>query len=146
FGGKRVCENKQVRRDKLDEAVWNDACELLRHPNLLRKEYQRRLASPETSASEQSLKKQITNAQGTVNRLIDAFADELLSRDEFEPRVERARKRLAELETQMKHTQSQTREQSSLREALACLDTSRQRSKRASAMQISIPAGRFSAR
>jgi site-specific DNA recombinase len=123
FGGKRVCENKQIRRDKLDEAVWNDACELLRHPNLLRKEYQRRLASPETSASERSLKKQIANAQGTVNRLIDAFTDGLLNRDEFEPRVERARKRLAELESQMKHAQSQTREQSSLRDALACLDS-----------------------
>ena len=29
FGGKRVCHNKQIRTDKLDQAVWNDACELL---------------------------------------------------------------------------------------------------------------------
>ena len=49
FGGKRVCHNKQIRTDKLDQAVWNDACELLRHPKLLRKEYERRLSSPETS-------------------------------------------------------------------------------------------------
>lgn len=123
FGGKRVCENKQVRRDKLDEAVWNDACELLRHPNLLRKEYERRLAVPEASAGETSLKKQIISAQGTVNRLIDAFTDGVLNRDEFEPRIERARKRLADLEAQMKHTQSKTREQSYLREALACLES-----------------------
>ena len=123
FGGKRVCENKQVRRDKLDEAVWNDACELIRDPNLLRKEYERRLALPETSTSELSLKKQFVSAQGTVNRLIDAYTDGVLNRDEFEPRIERARKRLADLETQMKSTQSHTREQSSLREALACLDS-----------------------
>lgn len=123
FGGQRVCENKQVRRDKLDEAVWNDACELLRHPNLLRKEYERRLASPETSASERSLKRQIITAQGTVNRLIDAYTDGVLNRAEFDPRIERARKRLADLEAQLKQTQSQTREHSSLREALACLDS-----------------------
>ncbi len=38
FGGTRVCENKQVRTDKMEEAVWNDVCELLRNPNLLREE------------------------------------------------------------------------------------------------------------
>ncbi|MEI6540017.1 MAG: recombinase family protein [Planctomycetota bacterium] len=123
FGGKRVCENKQVRRDKLDEAIWDDACDLLRHPNLLRKEYERRLASPEASEGELSLKKQISSAQGTVNRLIDAYTDGVVSRDEFEPRVQRARKRLSELQVRMEATQSQTREQAGIREALACLDT-----------------------
>jgi site-specific DNA recombinase len=42
FGGHRVCQNAQVRTDKLDQAVWDDACELLRNPHLLRKEYERR--------------------------------------------------------------------------------------------------------
>ncbi len=37
FGGERVFDNKQVRTDKLDEAVWTDVCELLRNPGLLRK-------------------------------------------------------------------------------------------------------------
>src|SRR3990172_1904343 len=27
FGGQRVCDNKQTRTDKLDQLVWNDACE-----------------------------------------------------------------------------------------------------------------------
>jgi site-specific DNA recombinase len=123
FGGKRVCENKQVRRDLLEEAVWNDACDLLRHPKLLRQEYERRLSSPEASGRDVSLKKQISNAQGTVNRLIDAYTDGVLNREEFEPRVTRARKRLSDLQTQIEATQSQSREQAGLREALACLDT-----------------------
>jgi hypothetical protein len=37
-----------VRTDQLDHAVWDDACELLRNPQLLRKEYERRLAAPES--------------------------------------------------------------------------------------------------
>ena len=123
FGGKRVCENKQIRTDKIDEAVWNDACELLRNPQLLRKEYERRLAAPESSSSEQSLAKQIGNAQRAVNRLIDAYADGVIGREEFEPRVDRARKRVSELEAQLAAMQTQTREQASLREALACLDS-----------------------
>jgi site-specific DNA recombinase len=122
FGGKRVCHNKQVRTDKLDEAVWNDACQLLRHPTLLRKEYQRRLAEPKCSDGEQSLSKQIGHAQRTVNRLIDAYADGVLDREEFEPRLERARKRLSDLQTKLDAIQCQTREQNVLRDALACLD------------------------
>jgi site-specific DNA recombinase len=123
FGGKRVCHNKQVRTDKLDEAVWNDACQLLRHPALLRKEYQRRLAAPRNSDGEQLLAKQISHAQRTVNRLIDAYADGVVDREEFEPRLERARKRLSHLEKKIDAIQRQTRDQSVLREALACLDS-----------------------
>jgi site-specific DNA recombinase len=122
FGGQRVCENKQARTDKLDEAVWNDACQLLRHPTLLRKEYERRLAAPESSVHEQSLQKQISHAQRTVNRLIDAYADGVVDRREFDPRVRRARKRLSDLQTKRETMQSRTREQVVLREALACLD------------------------
>ncbi len=123
FGGKRVCQNKQIRTDKLDLAVWEDACELLRNPKLLRKEYKRRLSTPASSSSERSLKKQISNAQQTVNRLIDAYSDGVLTRKEFDPRIERARKRLNDLETQLSDLQTETREQTTLREALACLDS-----------------------
>ncbi len=122
FGGKRVCYNKQIRTDKLEQAVWDDVCELLRHPKLLRKEYERRLSAPESSSSEQSLKKQVSTAQQSVNRLIDAFTDGVLTRKEFDPRIQRSRKRLADLESQLAQLQTETREQAMLREALACLD------------------------
>jgi site-specific DNA recombinase len=103
--------------------VWRDACELLRHPQLLRKEYERRLAAPASSDGEQSLRKQVNNAQRTVNRLIDAYADGVVDRAEFEPRVARARKRLSDLEAKLDALQSETREQTALREALACLNS-----------------------
>jgi site-specific DNA recombinase len=123
FGGKRICSNRQVRTDKLDQAVWDDACQLLSNPKLLRKEYERRLGEPKNSAGEQSLRKQVANAQRTVNRLIDAYADGVLTRDEFQPRVECAKKRQADLDAQLKSLQEQTREQATLREAIACLDS-----------------------
>ena len=123
FGGKRVCENTQVRTDKLDQAVWDDVCELLREPKLLRKEYERRLAVPESSDTERSLKKQIATSHRTMNRLIDIHTDGLIDRDEFEPRIERARKRHAELESKRESLLIQSREQTALREALACVDS-----------------------
>ena len=123
LGGQRVCENKQVRTDKLDEAVWQDVCELLRHPQLLRKEYERRLASPADSESYGSLKKQVAVAQRSVDRLIDAYTDGLLDRAEFDPRLARTRSRLSKLKEQLTELETASREQSSLREALACLDS-----------------------
>ena len=118
-----MCENKQVRTDKLDEAVWQDACDLLRHPQLLRKEYERRLASPTDAGAIQSLKKQIASAQRSVDRLIDAYSDGVLQRREFEPRLARARDRLTHLQEQLSRSERQSREQSAMREALACLDS-----------------------
>jgi site-specific DNA recombinase len=123
FGGQRVCENKQARTDKLDVAVWQDACELLRHPQLLRKEYERRLASPPNSGSHASLKKQVAAAQRSVDRLIDAYTDGVLDRSEFDPRLARARSRLSKLQEQLTELETESREQSVLREALSCLDS-----------------------
>lgn len=92
FGGKRVCENKQVRTDKLDEAVWHDIRELLRNPDLLRREYERRLSSSENpSSARRSLTKQVEQSRKTVNRLIDAYSDGVIRRDEFESRIPLAR-------------------------------------------------------
>ena len=122
FGGKRICQNKQVRTDKLEEAVWQDACELLRNPKLLRKEYERRLAAPTDSASQTSLKKQLATAQRSVTRLIDAFSDGVLERSEFDPRLKRACDRVTQLKQQLESLESESREQATLRDALACLD------------------------
>lgn len=123
FGGHRVCQNAQVRTDKLDQAVWDDACELLRNPQLLRKEYERRLASPKSSETEHSLQKQLGTAQRTRQRLIDIHADGLIDRGEFEPRLARVRQRITDLESKLESLRSQSCEQTALREALACVDS-----------------------
>jgi len=122
FGGTRICQNKQVRTDKLEHAVWQDACELLRHPKLLRAEYERRLAAPPDSTSQSSLKRQLALAQQSVSRLIDAYGDGVLDRSEFDPRLKRARDRVAALGQQLKSFEIESREQATLRESLACLD------------------------
>lgn len=123
FGGQRVCQNPQVRADKLEQAVWNDACELLRNPQLLRQEYERRLAAPESSETERSLRKQLAATQRTLQRLIDIHTDGLIDRTEFEPRLARSRQRLADVESKLETLRSQSREQTALREALVCVDS-----------------------
>ncbi len=102
FGGERVCQHPQVRTDLLDVAVWQEVCTLLAHPERLAEEYRRRL-QPETRATRTSLatvEAQIGKLRHGVARLLDRYAESLIDKDEFEPRITRLRQRLARLEEQ----------------------------------------------
>jgi site-specific DNA recombinase len=123
FGGQRICQNKQVRADVLEEAVWHDAEELLRDPQLLRKEYERRLQTPSQDAErERTLRQQEQSAKRAVSRLIDAFTEGILSKSEFEPRLAKARERTERLTAELAQIRSSDAEQAHLRAAMACLD------------------------
>src|SRR5262245_1673018 len=102
FGGERLCQNTQVRTDLLDLTVWQEVCTLLTHPERLAEEYRRRL-QPETRAKRTPLatvEGQIGKLRQGVARLIDSYAEGLIDKGEFEPRVTRLRQRLARLEEQ----------------------------------------------
>jgi site-specific DNA recombinase len=102
FGGERICQNTQVRTDLLDVAVWQEVCTLLAHPERLAAEYRRRL-QPEIRTKRTPLSTvegQIGKLRQGVARLIDSYAEGLIDKGEFEPRVTRLRQRLARLEEQ----------------------------------------------
>jgi site-specific DNA recombinase len=102
FGGERICQNTQVRTDLLDLAVWQEVCTLLAHPERLAEEYRRRL-QPETRTKRtplSTLEGQISKLRQGVARLIDSYAEGLIDKGEFEPRVTRLRQRLARVEEQ----------------------------------------------
>ncbi len=102
LAGERLCQNTQVRTDLLDLAVWQEVCTLLAHPERLAEEYRRRL-QPETRAKRPPLttvEGQISKLRQGVARLIDSYAEGLIDKGEFEPRMTRLRQRLARLEEQ----------------------------------------------
>src|SRR5215475_1571192 len=102
FGGERVCQNTQVRTDLVDLAVWQEVCTLLAHPERLAEEYRRRL-QPETRAPRTplaTLEEQLGKLRQGVARVIDSYADGLIDKGEFEPRILRLRQRIARLEEQ----------------------------------------------
>jgi site-specific DNA recombinase len=91
-----------VRTDLLDLAVWQEVCTLLTHPERLAEEYRRRLL-PETRAKRTPLatiEDQISKGRQGVARLIDSYAESLIDKSEFAPRITRLRQRLARLEEQ----------------------------------------------
>src|SRR6201989_1291783 len=102
FGGERLCQNTPVRTDLVERAVWQEVCTLLAHPERLAEEYRRRL-QPESRATGTPLnavEEQIGKLRQGVARLIDSYADGLIDKGEFEPRILRLRQRMARLEEQ----------------------------------------------
>ncbi len=99
-GGQRLCWNRPVRTDRLEEAVWQDVCSLLREPQRLAREYERRLAQPDRDQPLDSLKALTQKVTRGIGRLIDAYENGLIDRAEFESRLSPARQRLQQLEEQ----------------------------------------------
>jgi site-specific DNA recombinase len=122
FGGKRVCRNRPVRTDCLDEAVWKDVCQLLRQPQLVRQEYQRRLQAPIEDSRRRLVLQQQHSAERTVNRLIDAYADGTLEKQEFESRLGKARQLVARRQQEAAQLENEEAEHERIRQAMACLD------------------------
>jgi len=103
----RCCAAKTIRTRDLDDSVWRDVCELLRQPQRLEAEYERRLsAKPDASPTSQSLTARISQLKRGIARLIDAYRDGFLEKAEFEPQIRQQKDRLARLEVEEK-TQAQ---------------------------------------
>ena len=81
-------------------AVWREVSALLAHPERLAEEYRRRL-QPEMSTKRPALATVETHLgklrQGLA-RLIDSYADGLIDKQEFEPRILRLRRRIVQAE------------------------------------------------
>jgi len=100
FGGERVCDNQQVRTDQLEAAVGGEVCALLREPQRVEQEYHRRLLPSPASEAEQklgTLAVRLGKLRGGLARLIDSYAEGLIEKEEFEPRLQRQRERIAQL-------------------------------------------------
>ena len=118
FGGQRLCSNAQLRTDRLDEAVWREVERLLHDPARIATEYQRRLDDarhrgtdgPDLAAAEAQLAK----LRRGMGRLIDSYAEGLIERVKFEPRIAGSRQRIGGWEAQLKAMRDEAALQSTL--------------------------------
>jgi site-specific DNA recombinase len=102
FGGQCICDNRQVRTDLLEEAVWQDLRCLLNEPERIEREYRRRLKARQADqhGGHGDLDAVIQRVQRAIARLIDAYEDGLLEQSEFRPRIQSAKQRLAKLQAE----------------------------------------------
>ncbi|HEV3258772.1 MAG TPA: recombinase family protein [Gemmataceae bacterium] len=101
-GGAKVCHTRPVRGDVLEQAVWHDVQALLAEPEKVAREHQRRLSEAPAHAVEEQAEhdKQRRQVERGLSRLIDAYAEGLLDKAEFEPRLRRTKERLSRLEAE----------------------------------------------
>ena len=102
FGGERLCANPQVRTDRLDEAVWREVERVLQDPSWIAAEYERRLvqARDPTAGDLAGIEAQIAKLRRGMGRLIDGYAEGLIDKADFEPRVAGLRQRIKTWEEQ----------------------------------------------
>jgi site-specific DNA recombinase len=101
FHGERRCDARLVAVEPLDAAVWNEVCRLLADPARVLEEYQRRLQVVQAHPHRLELdatQRQIGKLRRGIDRLIDSYAEGLLEKAEFEPRLTGLRQRVAKLE------------------------------------------------
>lgn len=92
--------------------------EVLRHPERLKEEYERRLDVMERndrrSFDTASLEKQRLQLEKSKSRLIDSYADGIIDKADFEPRMQQFKSRLEQIERQIQESRRHGATQSEL--------------------------------
>jgi site-specific DNA recombinase len=105
FGGERICDNTQVRTQRLDDLVWQQVVELLSDPGRLKREYERRLAVLEqdekATADTLALEKQKRHLQTSKSRLIDSYTEGVIEKTDFDPKMGQIKVKLEQIDRQI---------------------------------------------
>jgi len=101
YKGGRICQNKPVRADYLDEVVWTHVIGLLADPTLVQGELDRRLTelrdtNPAT-AERARVERDHTRATKAITRLVQAYQEDLLTLEELRSRMPDLRAKQASL-------------------------------------------------
>jgi site-specific DNA recombinase len=123
FGGVRLCWNKQIRTDLVDEAVWKEVCKLLEDPTRLEQEYRQRLLANDQSGELTGLEASRGRLRQGVARLIDSYAEGMIDKDEFDPRIKRLKERLKQVEEQIRQIQDEIGMEQEMRLIIGRLET-----------------------
>lgn len=105
MGVEKVCPNRPIRQDYLDDLVWGQVVQLLANPELIRAEIDRRVqqaqqSNPAKTRKESLVQEQIRIKRG-MDRLLDAYQEGLLPLAELRQRVPDLKKREAALRTEL---------------------------------------------
>lgn len=115
YEGGRICANKPVRADYLDQVVWDHITSLLTDPHLIHAEIDKRLQTARTTdpATRQrtQLELTLTKATTTITRMIEAFGEQLITLDELRARMPDLRAREANLRGQLHAIDNQLADQ-----------------------------------
>jgi len=105
YEGGRVCANKPVRADYLDQVVWDHITGLLADPQRIRAEIDRRLDAARTTdpvvRQRKSLDSALAKTATSIARMIEAYGEQLITIDELRARMPDLRARETNLHNQI---------------------------------------------
>jgi len=105
YEGGRVCANKPVRADYLDQVVWDHLTGLLADPQRIRAEIDRRLDAARTAdpvaRQRKSLDSALAKTATSIARMIEAYGEQLITIDELRARMPDLRARETNLRNQI---------------------------------------------
>jgi len=111
----KICDNKSIRQDYLDDLVWGHLTTLLSNPTLVLGELDRRLQelrSCDSSGAQRSrLELELSKVTTARDRLVVAYQEELLSLDELRRRMPDLRKKETSLRAGLQALESRIIEQ-----------------------------------
>ena len=103
--GSAVCDSRPIRQDLLDQVVWQEVIRLIRNPDLISAELDRRLdaarAAEPTKRRQEALERELTRVSKSMERLVTAYQEELLSLDELRHRMPKLRAREQSMRAEM---------------------------------------------
>jgi site-specific DNA recombinase len=99
--GGRKCTSRPIRQDYLDELVWQHIIGLLEDDDLIKNDIQRRIQESKNSdlskRQESKLQAELNKTRKGIDKLLDAYQEDMLSLDELRKRINGLRKKEATL-------------------------------------------------
>jgi len=111
----RVCDSRPVRQDHLDAVVWQQVIRLLEEPELIQREIERRIQaireSDPSRRRESALRKEQVRLHNRIERLLDAYQEELLSLEALRQRMPQLRQRLQTVQCELQSLEARAVDQ-----------------------------------
>ena len=108
------CDARPVRQDLLDEVVWTEVLRLLEEPALIQQELDRRLAAAQAADPKrtrtQAVERDLARVGKTIERLLTAYHEDLVSLDQLRERMPLLRQREQTLRQELTALVEQTRD------------------------------------
>ena len=108
---KAVCDQKAIRQEALDGIVWSEVIKLIEDPTLIQAELDRRLEGAQNSSPtkrrQETLTLELTRVQKSMERLLRAYQEDILSLDELRARLPELRQKEKVVKTELQSVSTQ---------------------------------------
>jgi site-specific DNA recombinase len=115
YEGKAKCDQRPIRLDLLEHLVWSEIVHLLEDPTLIQTELNRRLEAARNSSpakrQQESLTRDLAQVHKSMDRLLTAYQEDLLSLHELRRRMPALRQREQRLQGELQSLSAQLADQ-----------------------------------